>query len=276
MNNHIKFYFLFSFFLFSCDTDSQIIQPVDCNGTVGGNATADNCGVCDEISSNDCVLDCANVWGGNSVSDIDGNCYEILEIGNQLWFAENLKVTHYANGDPINGTVFEDQVWSQVHGNISLTNIEYSELPGRYCAFNNDQNNIDILGLYYNGQAVNDDRGLCPEGYHVPSNGEWDAMETYLESQNIEPINYQLSDSPYCQASSNSSGFSGGFGGNRDYNNGQFVSYELGSWYWTSTMDGNSLIRQIYKAIGCSDLDYVSTGTASYNGSAMNIRCIKD
>ena len=45
--------------------------------------------------------DCTGVSGGNSVEDIDGNCYETIQIGDQLWMTENLKVTHYNNGDEI-------------------------------------------------------------------------------------------------------------------------------------------------------------------------------
>lgn len=266
----------FCLFVFSCDEDSLIVQSVDCNGNLSGNAQEDNCGVCDEDSSNDCSQDCLGVWGGTSISDIDNNCYSVLEIGNQSWLSENLKVTHYNNGDAINGTILSDQEWGEIYGVWPISDLDYANLPGAYCAFDNNQAFIEDVGLLYNGHAVNDNRGLCPEGFHVPSTEEWNDLETYLEQQSSEPINYQLASSLYCQNASNLTNFSGGYGGNRDYNNGQFFSFEIKSMYWTSSMDGNSLIRQIHRKISCSDLDYLWSGVASYNGFAESVRCIKD
>jgi len=46
----------------------------DCNGVPNGDAVEDNCGTCDNDSSNDCVLDCAGIWGGSSIDDDCGIC----------------------------------------------------------------------------------------------------------------------------------------------------------------------------------------------------------
>jgi len=108
-----------------------------------------------------------------TVTDIDGNIYKTIKIGEQWWMAENLKVTRYRNGEPIPHLT---------------TKIELSETEkGAYCIYKstihpprNDENIVETYGLLYNGYAVNDMRGLAPEGWHVPSSEEWKQLEMYL------------------------------------------------------------------------------------------------
>jgi len=98
--------------------------------------------------------------------DIDGNVYQIVKIGDQLWISENLKVTHYRNGEEI-PQITDDTEWSSV--TISA-----------YCNYNNNEDNSDIYGILYNWYAVNDSRNIAPEGWHVPSDEEWRELEMYL------------------------------------------------------------------------------------------------
>jgi uncharacterized protein (TIGR02145 family) len=94
-----------------------------------------------------------------TVTDIDGNVYETVQIGEQLWMAENLQITHYNNGDAI-ATALSDSEWS-------------STTDGTYAVYDDDPVNADIYGNLYSWYAVNDERGVCPEGYHVPSDSEF-------------------------------------------------------------------------------------------------------
>ena len=91
----------------------------------------------------------------DTVTDIDGNVYQTVQIGDQFWMAENLKVTHYQNGDEIPCNVYND-----------------------------DPSNAAIYGRLYNWYAVDDERGICPEGWHVPSDdeadSEWQILVDYL------------------------------------------------------------------------------------------------
>jgi len=102
----------------------------------------------------------------NSVIDIDGNIYSTIIVGTQVWIKENLKVTHYRNGDPILNVPDPTQ-WS------SLT-------TGAYCNYKNDVNNGDIYGRLYNWYAVNDIRGLAPNGWHIATDDEWTVLTTFL------------------------------------------------------------------------------------------------
>jgi uncharacterized protein (TIGR02145 family) len=104
--------------------------------------------------------DCGEVY------DIDGNKYQIVTIGTQVWMAENLKVTHYRNGEAI-PNVTDSSAW-------------YLLLTGAYCEYVNDTNNSATYGRLYNWYAANDSRNIAPAGWHVPSDAEWKQMEMYL------------------------------------------------------------------------------------------------
>lgn len=90
-----------------------------------------------------------------TISDIDGNTYDIIKIGNQWWMAENLKVTHYQNGDPI-PNVISSSDW------VNLK-------TGAYCIYDNNFANVATYGRLYNWYAVVDKRNIAPKGWHVPT-----------------------------------------------------------------------------------------------------------
>jgi uncharacterized protein (TIGR02145 family) len=169
--------------------------------------------------------------GSSSTStciDYDGNAYPTFQIGTRVWMAENLRVTHYRNGDVI-PNVTDDNEWA------ALT-------TGAYCWFNNEQWNTKY-GALYNWYAVDDSRGLCPAGWHEPTDAEWTALTTYLGGQNLAGGKMQsLSDLwyGYTTDATNSSGFSGLPGGFR-YNSGNFFeNISLYGRWWTSTEDGDN------------------------------------
>lgn len=110
------------------------------------------------------------VCGESIVTDIDGNDYNTVLIGTQCWLSENLKTTRHSNGDRIENPKcvvnFALQEWSGInHGAYIWINYSYS--------------NKDTYGALYNWYAVEDDRGLCPDGWHIPSSNEWFALERY-------------------------------------------------------------------------------------------------
>jgi len=101
-----------------------------------------------------------------TVTDIDGNVYQTIKIGTQWWMKEDLKVTHYRNGDTI-PYITDQQVWR------NLT-------TGAYCDHIDDAGWVDTYGHLYNWYAMTDSGHLAPAGWHVPTDGEWGTLINYL------------------------------------------------------------------------------------------------
>ena len=104
-----------------------------------------------------------------SVTDINGNVYPSVNIGTQTWMQKNLNVSKYKNGDIIPQVTNPTQ-WA------ALT-------TGAWCWYNNDSATYAATyGKLYNWYAVNDPRGLAPDGWHVPSDGDWNKLVKYLDA----------------------------------------------------------------------------------------------
>jgi uncharacterized protein (TIGR02145 family) len=157
----------------------------------------------------------------NQVKDIDGNLYEIMNIGGKMWMIKNLDVSHYNNGDEI-PEVKDPAVWS------TLT-------TGAWCYYNNDKSAGEKFGKIYNWYAVNDSRGLAPEGWRIPSEFDWDAMTNSLgEFKSVGAKLKGLSGWEKGGNGNNSSGFSALPGGVRN-GSGQFMElFWKGDW-WSNT-----------------------------------------
>lgn len=107
----------------------------------------------------------------DSITDIDGNVYRTTGIGTQIWMAQNLKTTRLNDGTLI-PLVTNDSLWT------------YLNSPG-YCWYNNDSIiNKNVFGALYNYYTVQTGL-LCPEGWHVPDESEWERLEKYLGGSEI-------------------------------------------------------------------------------------------
>ena len=101
-----------------------------------------------------------------STVTFDGYTYDLVAIGDQCWFAENLRNEHYANGDAIPG---------------DLSNGEWRNTTAGLKPFTTTiAVNLADYGRLYNWYAVDDARGLCPSGWHVPTDGEFMTLEMEL------------------------------------------------------------------------------------------------
>jgi uncharacterized protein (TIGR02145 family) len=101
-----------------------------------------------------------------SISDIDGNVYKTIQIGTQIWMAENLKTTRYNDGSQI-PNVLDDSEW------VALKTGAYRWYENEPATFKN------LYGALYNWYTVNTGK-LCPTGWHVPGDGEWKQLELAL------------------------------------------------------------------------------------------------
>jgi uncharacterized protein (TIGR02145 family) len=121
------------------------------------------------LMANVCIM-CSIVFlfgSAETVTDIDGNVYRTVKIGDQVWMAENLKVTHFRDGTPI-PNVNESDIWQKAAN-------------GAYCSVDNDSTEYkNTYGLLYNFYAVSSSRNLCPEGWHVPSESECMRLIAFL------------------------------------------------------------------------------------------------
>jgi uncharacterized protein (TIGR02145 family) len=116
-----------------------------------------------EIKSEYITVEPENSSETGTVADIDGNVYKTVQIGEQWWMAENLAVTHYSDGSPIpDGTG---------HGSIN----EESE-PAYWFAWGDDLDNVSAYGRLYTYFVVVSDKNVCPDGWHVSTDNEWQLL----------------------------------------------------------------------------------------------------
>lgn len=203
-----------------------------------------------------------------TVTDIDGNVYNTVTIGGQVWMCQDLKATHFRNGDSI-PNVKDSNAWSSLK-------------TSGYCDYNNDPNNSTVYGRLYNWYAAGDNRNIAPFGCHVPSDAEWETLCSYLGTATNggtqENLGGKLKETGTSHwkapnsGATNSSGFTALPSGGRD-DRGTFST--LGTWvsYWTSTpFDADSSWRYIvgynWNGVGRAH-DFSDT-------YGFSVRCVKD
>lgn len=186
--------------------------------------------------------------------------YDDITIGSQVWTSKNLEVTTYRNGDVI-PQVTDPTVWA------SLT-------TGAWCYFNNNPANGAIYGKMYNWYAVNDPRGLAPQGYHIATDAEWTTLANSLGGDNVaggkmKTTGTTIWASPNTGAT-NSSGFSGLPGGYGGESFGSFGTY--GSW-WTATESAS--LTAFTRDLGYN-YSYLYIASNRSKRFAFPVRCVKD
>ena len=205
-----------------------------------------------------------------SVTDVDGTVYQTAKIGNQWWMVENLKTTHYRNGDEI-PEVTDNTAWSALTSGARFEADSY--------------NYLEIYGLLYNGYVVGDSRNIAPVGWHVATDNEWKELELYIGLSEADTAKYNefrgmnemtklfaggnfywsLPD-----AGPNESGFTALPGGGRAPN-GDIEYYGSSAYFWTATeKQDNTVWSRYLTGFGIDrTIDFPK-------GSGMNIRCVRD
>lgn len=110
-----------------------------------------------------------------TVSDIDGNVYAVVKIGNQCWMAENLRTINYRDASPISTSLNQGE-WD------NATQGAYAVYPHALIdGLNSEAEVLETYGALYNWFAVNDARGICPEGWRVPTDAEWNELILFAD-----------------------------------------------------------------------------------------------
>ena len=215
------------------------------------------------------------------VTDIDGNYYNTLQFGQQCWMRENLRTTHYADGSPV-----------PAGGELSYTNPHY---------YVNSSVDATLYGYYYNWPAVmhgasssnanpSGVQGVCPDGWHLPSDAEWTQLTNYISSQSeylCDTSNASIAkalasnsgwrtSSENCapgndMSTNNASGFAAVPGG---YYNGMFGAASYNAFFWTSTENGPNWAYNRYFVFSDSGVYRLENDCVKSYGWA--VRCLRD
>ncbi|UCH14470.1 MAG: PKD domain-containing protein [Bacteroidales bacterium] len=220
-----------------------------------------------------------------TVTDYDGNVYNTIQIGGQLWMAENLATTHYSNG-----AALVDGSGAGVYTRYNTTKY--------YFAPENNESNVPTYGRLYTWAAIMNGakssnsnpsgvQGVCPSGWHVPSDSEWKELEMYLGMTQTEADDTDWRGSNQ-GGKLKETGTAHWVSPNNATNESLFAALPaggrdttgfccLGYWtdFWTTTeYDQNPTVGAWYRLLNNENSTiYRSAGVKSY---ATSVRCIKN
>jgi uncharacterized protein (TIGR02145 family) len=224
------------------------------------------------------------LWDNSPVEDIDGNVYSTFQLGDNVWMAENLKVIHFSDGTPIDH-VENSADWN----NLGIDSKAYS-------FYENSDSSFAVFGGLYtwaaamNGEVRTDNydeeiQGVCPEGWHLPTESEWKQLEQDLgmseldvrdkgwrgwtEGGKLKQTGTSLWIDPN-EGATNESGFTALPGGMRAAD-GVFSSRDTFAAYWSSTgFDSQAWIRALH-----ADNAKILREEYPVN-SGLSVRCVMD
>ncbi|MBW6492907.1 MAG: fibrobacter succinogenes major paralogous domain-containing protein [Lentimicrobium sp.] len=224
--------------------------------------------------------------GMPTITDIEGNVYNTVLIGEQCWMKENLKTTKYRNNTPIEYPGTDNDAWQ-------------NNTTGAYAWYNSDIGWKDSYGALYNWHAVNNATGLCPTGWHVPSDAEWTQLVDYVVAQGFpnqwdnpngtgnalrscrqvnSPLGGECNTSahPRWEAHDTHHGFDefsfSGFPGGVRYNVGSFAT--IGYYgYWWSSNEGSTDFAW-FSSLNYDNSSVVKLGYGKAHG--LSVRCLRD
>ena len=199
----------------------------------------------------------------------DGHHYSTVAIGDHCWFSQNLRSTSYANGESI-PRIYDQPDWDNA-------------TSGAYAHYQNNSAFIDTDGRLYNWYAATDSRGMCPTGWHVPTDENWMALEAAagVPDDELELTGFRGVDENAGYKLKSTSGWNNSGGGDnslgfnakapgRRGTDGFHFRKSIG-YYWTSSLDGSMPWFRI--------LNKTSDGIHRLTGSSLNsgfsVRCIR-
>ena len=229
-----------------------------------------------------------------TVSDIDNNTYNTVRIGSQVWMKENLKAIHYNNGDII-ATSYDTirntkgkpkivivnlrkRVDMQPLPSLDLTKFDQPKFQWSYSNKDSIQN---IYGKLYTWYSITDKRGVCPTGFHVPTDAEFTTLTDYLGGETVaggkmkEPsLHFWQTPNAGADTSIANSHFTAIPAGYR-VDTGTFDTFLTYASFWTSTegFGGSNYAWNRYLYFLGGD---VSPNGYGYKGFGFSVRCLKN
>jgi uncharacterized protein (TIGR02145 family) len=212
-------------------------------------------------SSSHSAAYCKPAAQSDTVTDIDGNVYHVVKIGKQRWMQENLKATHFRNGYAIPELEYNND-WPFA-GNAA------------WCYYERDAQNNDTYGKLYNWYVVSGPGNVCPAGWHVPSDQEFQLLSDFLGGDDISGAHMKaikLWDERDEKIANNSSGFTALPAGMR-YWGGSFGRPGAdGADFWSTTdyTPNTAICRILYYGGSKPGHHYLD------KRSGLSVRCVGD
>ncbi len=192
----------------------------------------------------------------------DGQQYGKVRIGEQVWMTENLKAKVFRNGD----SILEARTVTE------WLNAANAGLPA-WSYFGNLSSNGDKFGCLYNWFAVNDSRGLAPNGWHIPDDSEWWELTEHLGGNNVAAVKMKSSDGWLLEGNGdNSSGFNAKPGSFRAYDGNFYGGLGALAFWWSASAYSENQAWQRF-------VDYSSPvvdRNVNYKSSGFAVRCVED
>ena len=201
--------------------------------------------------------DTLSFWTKCSVDSVVYNSYTygVVQIGDQCWFDENLQTTKFSDGTAIPSPA-TNALWAGL------------STPGH--AEHNDKVRTED-GLLYNWYAASDSKGLCPSGWHVPTEAAFDSLSNFL---GVSTAGNQLRVGSPIWDGTNETGFSGLPSGGRAGSTGNFYGYNIRAIFWSTTVDtanpsnaARAALTSVTPTLGMTTLD---------KRTGMSVRCLQD
>lgn len=158
------------------------------------------------------------------VTDIDGNYYPGVQVGSQIWFFYDLRITRYQNGDSI--------------GTTRPATLDISETPvrGYQWSYKGEVLESPIYGRYYTWYAATDSRGVCPKGWRVATTEDWSTLVNYLGGASVAGQKLKMGASAWDDSSVPQTQIllQASPCGKRK-SNGEFIEYKTNGYWWATT-----------------------------------------
>lgn len=197
----------------------------------------------------------------DSVADKEGNVYKTAVIGNRVWMIENLRVTKFRNGEPI----------PTVSSDIS------KEIDPKYQWIyeDNESKNLRLYGRLYTWYVIQDARGICPDGFRIPTETDWSSLASYLEGDVVAGGKLKETTTKHWgkpnHNATNETGFTALPGGYRESDGKYYVNGYRGYW-WTG---GNSYIFMAWNT-SLMYTNYITEKLERIKKNGMSVRCLKN